>query len=285
MVRSTGKPLGTVGDAGAHEQLALSPDAAHAAYRDGLGTVTGDLWVADLVRGVSERFTFDRALGGFPVWSPDGSHIVFRSGDGVFQKAAIGGGTAELLIRKETQTIPSSWSPDGRFLLLTMLGTNTLQDIQVLPMQGDRKLFPFVQTQYNESQGRFSPDGRWVAYTSNESGRGEVYIASFTPPGSSDSRLQTRQQISRDGGNTPVWRDDGREVIFRAALSGMPMAVGITPTGAGFQAGTPVRLFTTPPVPWAVTRDAKRFLVSMPPPQEVLAPIIVDLHWEAVLKR
>ena len=280
-----GKPLGTVGDAGAHEQLTLSPDAAHAAYRDGLGTVAGDLWVADLVRGVSERFTFERSLGGFPVWSPDGSHIVFRSGDGVFQKAATGGGTAELLMRMPTQTIPSSWSSDGRFVLLTMLGSNTLQDILVLPMQGDRQLFPFVRTQYNESQGRFSPDGRWVAYVSNESGRAEVYIASFTPPGSVDSRVQSRQQISRDGGNTPVWRDDGREVIFRSALSGMPMAVEIMPTGAGFQAGTPIRLFTTPPVPWAVTRDAKRFLVSMPPPQEVLAPIIVDLNWEAGLKR
>ena len=276
--------LGTVGDAGAHEQLALSPDTAHAAYRDGLGTGPGDLWVADFVRGVSERFTFDHSLGGFPVWSPDGSRIVFRSGDGVFQKAT-GGGAPELLLRMQTQTIPSSWSPDGRFLLLTVLGSNTLQDVRVLPMQGERQLFPFVDTQYNESQGSFSPDGRWVAYTSNESARGEVYIASFTPPGSSDSRVQTRQQISRDGGNTPVWRDDGREVIFRSALSGMPMAVEITPTGAGFQAGTPVRLFATPPVPWAVTRDGKRFLVSMPPPQEVLAPIIVDLNWEAGLKR
>ena len=152
-------------------------------------------------------------------------------------------------------------------------------------MQGDRQLFPFVRTQYNESQGRFSPDGRWVAYVSNESGRAEVYIASFTPPGSGDSRVQSRLQVSRDGGNTPVWRDDGREVIFRSALSGVPIAVEITPTAAGFQAGAPIRLFTPPPVPWAVTRDGKRFLVSMPPPQEVLAPIIVDLNREAGLKR
>jgi Tol biopolymer transport system component len=281
----TGKPLGVVGTPGAHEQLALSPDAAHAAYRDGLGSVGGDLWVADLVRGVSEKFTFDRSLGGFPVWSPDGRDIVFRSGDGVFRKAATGGGAAQLLIQIQSQTIPSSWSVDGRFLLLTVLGTNTLQDILGLPMQGDRQPFPFVRTQYNESQGRFSPDGRWVAYTSNESGRAEVYVASFTPPGFSDSRPQSKQQISRDGGNTPVWRDDGREVIFRSALSGMPMAVEITPTRAEFQAGAPVRLFATPPVPWAVTRDGKRFLVSMPPPQEVLAPIIVDLNWEAGLKR
>jgi WD40-like Beta Propeller Repeat len=113
---------------------------------------------------------------------------------------------------------PASWSLDGRFILLTTIGaSNTLLNIDVLQMYGERRAVPFVQTQYSESQATFSPDGHWVAYTSNESGRNEVYVRSFTPPGSAASSAGARAKVSRDGGNSPVWRRDGREPIFRSA--------------------------------------------------------------------
>jgi len=280
-----GRRLGTVGDPAGHEQLALSPDGKRAAYRDDIGSVAGNLWLADLPRGVSEKLTVDRSLGGFPVWSPDGTRIAYRVVNDVAQKRTSGVGDAEVLLRSPTQTTPTSWSRDGRFLLLTSIGAaNTQLDIDLLSMDGERRAVPFLQTQNSESQATFSPDGHWVAYTSNESGRNEVYIRSFTPPGSPASSAGARAKVSRDGGNSPVWRDDGGELIFRSA-SGGPMAADITLTSAAVAAGNPRQLFATPAVPWDMTRDGKRFLVSMPAPGELPTPITIDLNWKAVLKK
>jgi Tol biopolymer transport system component/tRNA A-37 threonylcarbamoyl transferase component Bud32 len=280
-----GRRLGTAGDPGSHEQIALSPDGMRAAYRDDDGAVAGDLWLADLTRGVSERLTTERSLGGFPVWSPDGTRLAYRVVNDVVEKRATGVGDLEVLLRSPIQTTPTSWSRDGRFILLTTIGpSNTLLDIDILPMQGDRRSVSFIRTQYNESQATFSPDGHWVAYTSNESGRNEVYVRSFTPPGSPASSTVARARISRDGGNSPVWRDDGRELIFRSA-SGAPMAAEVIHTSTSFHAGSPTLLFETPAVPWDVTPDGQRFLVSMPPPTELPTPITIDLNWESTLKR
>jgi Tol biopolymer transport system component len=280
-----GKRLGTVGDPAGHEQLALSPDSRRAAYRDEVGGVAGDLWLADLTRGVSEKLTVNRSLGGFPVWSPDNTRIAYRLATDVVQKRTSGVGAAEILLRSPIQRTPTSWSRDGQFLLLTSIGpANTLLDIDLLPMDGARQVVPFLQTQHSESQAAFSPDGLWVAYTSDESGRNEVYIRSFTSAGSPGSSAGARAKISRDGGNSPVWRDDGRELIFRSA-SGAPMAAGITLTSASVEAGNPRQLFAMPAVPWDMTRDGKRFLVSMPAPGELPTPITIELNWEAVLRK
>ena len=122
-----------------------------------------------------------------------------------------------------------------------------------------------------------------MAYTSTESGRNEVYVRPFTPPGT-ERKLEGKWAVSREGGTAAAWREDGRELIFRSA-SGAPMAVDITLTATTFQAGIPKQLFATPPVPWSVTGDGKRFLVSMPPVQGVQVPITIDLNWEAALRR
>ena len=280
-----GRRLGAVGERAAHEQLALSPDGKRAVFRDDIGSVAGDLWLTDLTRGVSEKLTVDRSLGGSPVWSADGTRIAYRVVNDVVQKRSNGVGGVEVLLRSSIQRTPTSWSRDGRFLLLTSIGAaNTQLDIDLLPIDGDRRVVPFLQTQYSESQAAFSPDGHWVAYTSNESGRNEVYIRSFTPPGSPTRSAGARAKISRDGGNSPVWRDDGRELIFRSA-SGAPVAADVTLTSTSVEAGNPRELFTTGAVPWDVTRDGKRFLVSMPAQGELPAPITIDLNWEGALKK
>jgi Tol biopolymer transport system component len=284
-----GKVLSTVGDPGWHEQLALSPDGRRAAYRDIAYSIGGDLWVMDLTRGVSSRFTSEGALGGFPVWSPDGNRIAFRSGIDLFQKPTTGDADATILLRFPAEDAatknPSSWSRDGQFLLFTRTGTNTVDDIWVLPLQGNAQAVPFLQTQSSESQGRFSPDGHWVAYSSNESGRSEVYVRPFKLPGAAASPVGAKTQLSRDGGSSPAWNENGQEVIFRSPSAGAPTAVDVTPTATPFHVGIPKQLFSTPNVPWAVTADGKRFLVSMPPAQDVQAPVTVVLNWEAALKR
>jgi Tol biopolymer transport system component len=168
---------------------------------------------------------------------------------------------------------------------VTSIGVaDTLYDIDVLPLQGERRVVPFLQTRYNESQARFSPDGRWVAYTSDESGRNEVYVRSFTPADAAGSPPGGRSKISKDGGNSPVWRVDGRELFFRSG-SGAPMAVEVTLTATSAEPRSPRQLFSTPAVPWDAAGDGKRFLVSMPLPGDVQPPITIDLHWEATLKK
>ena len=279
-----GTTSSTVGAPGGYEQLALSPDGTKAVYRDFVSTLPGDLWITNLARGTNDRFTSDRTLGGFPVWSPNGDRIAFQSGQDLFQKPASGEGAAELLLKSETQCSPTSWSPDGKFLLFTRLGPNdTLYDIEVLTIDGRQHVGSFLKTPYNEAQARFSPDGRWVAYTSNESGRNEVYVRPFTPPGAAP-RIEGKWPVSREGGTAPVWRQDSRELIFRSA-SGAPMTVDITLTATTFDAGIPKPLFPMPPVAWSATGDGKRFLVSMPPLNDIPVPITIDLNWQTALKR
>ena len=169
--------------------------------------------MTDLTRGINDRFTSERTVGGFPVWSPDGSRIAFRFGQDLFQKPSSGGGDAERLSKAETQDSPTSWSPDGRFLLFTTIGLNSLFDIKVLTIDAGHRVSPFLKTQYNESQATFSPDGRWVAYTSTESGRNEVYVRPFTPPGA-EPTIEGKWPVSKEGGNAPVWREDGRELFL-----------------------------------------------------------------------
>ena len=156
----------------------------------------------------------------------------------------------------------------------------------VLPLEGnDRKPVPLVNTTFAEVQGSFSPDTRWFAYISNESGRFEVYVQPFTPPGSGSAPAVGKWQISRDGGVRPKWRADGKELIFRA-LNGSPMAVDIS-TSPAFQAGIPKPLFMMPANvgAWDVTADGKRFLVAVPVQQNANTPITVVLNWEAGLKK
>jgi Tol biopolymer transport system component len=190
--------------------------------------------------------TFDPRIERHPVWSPDGAHIAFSVGGllgGKLQrKPADGSGDAALLL-DAAAAVPQDWSPDGRHLLYLTYDAKTGSDLWVLPLEGDRKPFPFQVTPFIEAQARFSPDGRFVAYLSSESGRAEVYVRPFVISGATDAGAQGgKWMVSNGGGVQPRWRSDGREILYLAP-SGKLMSVGVTATGSSLQAAAPVPLF------------------------------------------
>ena len=240
----TGKEIGTVGDpdSAGSSNLSISPDRHRIALNR---TVNGnqDIWLLELGRGVLNRFTFDTAFDGAPVWSPDGSRIVFTSDrKGVYdlyQKPVTGAGSEHLLLTTPQNKAPVDWSPDGRFILYRSPGPATGFDLWAVPVDGEPKPFPVVQTDFEERDGQFSPDGKWIAYQSNESGRVEIVVQPFPGPGS-------RLQLSTNGGAQVRWRPDGKE-LFYIALDGRLMAVPIrfVSEGTSVEAGAPIPLFAT----------------------------------------
>src|SRR5207249_1138098 len=200
---------------------------------------SADIWLIELARNTPSRFTFDPANESAPVWSPDGSRIVFASNrDGVanmYQRLSNGTGNDEVLLKSTDPTGPYDWSPDGRFILFGELSPKTNGDLWLLPLFGDQKPAPFIQTEFTETQGRFSPDGRWVAYASNESGPYQVYVQSFPTSGG-------KWQVSTGGGAQPLWRRDGKELFYLAPDRKL-MAVEVSGAGPTFVPGAPKPLF------------------------------------------
>ena len=283
----TGKQAGVLGDAAAYSDLDLSPDSKRVSVSLASGSAR-DIWIYDVARGLRTRFTFDAANELASIWSPDGSRIVFNSSRkgryDLYQKASSGAGAEEVLLEDNLnlQKYPMSWSPDGRFVLYRSGGGPTGNDLFVLPLSGDRKPSPFVNTQFGENFGQFSPDGRWVAYMSSESGRNEIYVAPFPGPGG-------KWQISTAGGELPRWRRDGAEIFYFAPDGGL-MAATVNGKGSSFEVGAVKPLFQARPVigqryPYAVSADGQRFLINTLPEQSASAPITVVLHWIAGLKK
>jgi Tol biopolymer transport system component len=254
-----------------------------------------DLWLYDVEGGGAPQFTFDPALNNFPVWSPDGRRIIWVSNregpQNLYWKASSGAGQDELLLKSSNTNpmIPTSCSLDGRFLIYYEIDLKTKRDIWVLPLSGDRKPFNFLQTEASEAAGQLSPDGRWMAYTSDESSLFEVYVRSF--PSGGGQRL-----VSTNGGIGPYWRRDGKE-LFYYAPDGKLMAVEVKsgPRGgsqeASFEAGTPRVLFefrsgtVQPNRPYAVTADGQRFLLNTIVDESGGAPLTVVVNWQAELRR
>jgi Tol biopolymer transport system component len=280
-----GKPVGTVGEPGQYVEFALSRDGMKVAASE-IRSGNEDVWIFDAARRTRTRLTSDPALDLAPRWSPNGSRIVFvsnRSGHmDLYVKAADGTGAEQPLYESNDNNIRllNSWSRDGRYLLFTVMDPKNASDLMVLPMEGGGKPFPFVQPQFSERNGDFSPNGRWVAYQSNESGRMEVYVRPFQRGG--------EVQVSTEGGLSPRWRDDGKELFYQS-LSGRLMAVSGTTTGTEFYPGTPEPLFNIPvgssvANPWfEVSPDAKRFLFKVPVEQNAVQPLTVVLNWHGEL--
>ena len=297
-----GKILSTFGQVGADQAIMLSPDGTRGVVRTstgGTGGGPGDLWTLDFARGVRTRLTFRQSTGSGGVWSPDGSRIAFSAGnifDTVYEKAASGAGDEKELLKEPGKIhFPTSWSRDGRFLLYhIILAPKTGSDLWVLPLEGGalgaRKPVLLLGTEFNELNASFSPDMRWVAYASNESGRLEVYVRPFVAAGPSGAPAlgEGKWQVSRDGGDRPKWSADGKQIFFDAPPNGTAkMAVDVKANGAAFEAAIPQRLFLSPTDGgWDVTADGKRFLLAAPPGGQTTAqvPINVVLNWPALLQ-
>jgi Tol biopolymer transport system component len=280
-VDRTGKPLQTIGDEKQTRQyndLSMSADVRYAATS--ISSPQGrDVWLVDLTRALFTRFTFDPANDINPIWAPDGRTVVFSSNRkghlDLYQRPVDGSKDEELLLATDGDKGVMSWSPDGRYLLYTP-GAGT--DIMVLPLFGDRKPFAFRQNRFNNAPAVFSPDGRWIAYASNESGPTQVYVAPFPGPGG-------RWQVSTAGGSYIRWRDN-KEIIFFAP-DGQLMSAAVNASGTSFEVGAITPLFPARPVGtrsfYDVAPGGQRFLLNALPPAISSAgtPLTIVENWTA----
>jgi Tol biopolymer transport system component len=290
--------------------LALSPDAASVAVgRVAVGN--RDIWLAEFARGANTRLTSDPGQDGFPVWSPDGRTVVFTSNRNgpadLFQKSAAGSGEDEVLLKSSEQKYPQDWSRDGRFLLYTTQngqiggatapGAKAGSDLWVLPMKGPegaqgsdaRKPVLFLAKSANATQAKFSPDGHWIVYNSNESGRPEVYVRPFPP----SSNGGGQSVVSTGGGYQPLWRRDGKEILYLAPDNRvMSVDVSVAPA---FKPGIAKPLFVVPITGganittaghyWDVSSDGQRFLINATLEDAGSPPITVVMNWTTGMKK
>jgi len=290
-----GKQISTIGAPGVNYSIWLSPDEKRVAVEQ-LEKGSGDIWLIDIARSASARFTFDPAWDLAPVWSPDGNTIVFASArpglPNLYAKPASGGTNEELLLKTDKVKVPTDWSTDGKFILYREINDKGKFDLWVLPLEGDKTPKPFLQDDFDKGGGKFSPDGKWIAYSSDEAGPYQVYVRPFPGPGG-------QYQVSAAGGSNPRWRHDGKE-LFYLAPEGKVMAVEVK-TGSTFETGAAKPLFDAHVRGWlgaggagpglsardnyAVSSDGQRFLLNSLAEGSAPSPLTVVLNWTADLKK
>jgi Tol biopolymer transport system component len=283
----SGKLVSMVGAPGVIQWPTVSADGNSVAI-DRLDPQTGlvDIWIHDLKRGTERRLTFNSKDNDSPIWSPDDSHIAFRStrdgGHSLYQKATSGAAQDELLDKSASPDITvNDWSRDGRYIFETITDPKRRGDVWVLPLFGDRKPFPYLQGEYDEDFPRLSPNGRWLAYHSDETNRYEIYVQGFP-------NHAGKWQVSTNGGYTPVWSRDGKELFYVAADQKL-MALDVK-DGAEFEAGVPKPLFQ-PRIgpdptgsPWFDVSKDGLFLIPSPVEQASTLMTVV-VNWTAGLKK
>jgi Tol biopolymer transport system component len=285
-----GKKLGVIGAPGDYSDLALAPGDKRVAFsRTDQDTGNVDIWVMDLASGAPSRFTFDTAVDFSPVWSPSGEEIVFASlregAPNLFKKLSNGSGQEDSLYRSALAKLPSDWSRDGRFIVCGTVDPKTRWDLWVLSTVGDHNWEVFWQTPANETRAVLSPNARWMAYESDESGKKELYVQSFPTSGA-------KWQISANGGSQPLWRGDGKELFYLGGDRKVTAVEVNTETGT-FTHSTPRDLFETriskgdghPGRQYAVASDGQRFLVNTLAEEGAYNYIGVVLNWTATLKK
>lgn len=258
-----GKPGGTLGEPADYGEATLSPDGTQAAVtiHDQAAGGTRDLWIFDLRRGVRTRFTFDPGDDTWPLWSSDGSALVYSSNRkghyDLYRKAIDGSSDEELLLASDLDKYATSWAAAGRKLIFVQTGAEPGAEVAILALDGSNRTEVWQRTKFAEIPSRLSPDGRWLPYSTDESGRWEVYVTSFP-------RAGRKWQISSEGGAHAFWSADGREVIYHD-LGGTLRSVAITTRGETLEVGESRPLFRAPgPSPSGPevdpTGDHKRFL-------------------------
>jgi Tol biopolymer transport system component len=300
----TGKPMGEAAPVGTYQTPSVSRDGRKLAVAShgSAGPTSWDVWIIDLATLVSSQLTFEPGINTVPIWSPDGSKIVFASDRGenkfnaprqIYQKLSNGSGVEQLLLEPGPGNLafPEDWSPDGQNILFIREPTPTSTEFWLLPLAGDKKPYPYLKSTSRMVHAQFSPDGRWIAYTSEESGMPNVFVQSFPDP-------QGKWRVSLKGGGEPRWRRDGRE-LFYLALDGTLMVVPVNadPT---FANGAAIPLFPTPltvrsggspAFRYDVAPDGQRFLIISPAPApaasttSVSNPLNVVINWTAALPK
>ncbi len=294
-----GKTVETVGPPANYRGVDLAPDGTRiAAHRhDGTG---GDVWITEFSRGATSRFTFDASQeNASPIWSPDGRDIAYGSRRvgkyGLYRRPSNGAGNEEVLLEPSSlmPLMPMSWSADGKSIVYGTLGTKTRRDMWLLPLNGNRKPVALLDSPFDEARSSLSPDGKWLAYDSNESGRQEIYVRPF-PSGAG------KWQVSTSGGASPRWRRDGRELFFSGTTvgaAGRLFAADVKAEGPTFVPGAPRELFRVdmlqpphePYHAYAVSADGQRFLFALPVSSlsepAVPSPIAVVLNWVQGLRK
>jgi Tol biopolymer transport system component len=283
-VARDGHVLEEAAPTGNYENLDLSPDGRRVALCIlGEQPPTRDIWVRDLVRGTNSRLTLDPGDESCPIWSPDGTRIAYSVGGGAsyLMIKSVDGTRVDSLSMKSVVTRVYDWSsPANAILVGTMSGGNT--DLWAVPADGRQPPRPIQQTRFFEMAGRFSPDGKWLAYASNETGRFEIYVVPYPGPGG-------KWQVSTAGGNYPQWRADGKELFFEGADQSF-MAVDVR-AGTTFEVGVPTRLFRTTLVrgsngrAWAASRDGQRFLINTSAGNAAPSHLIVATNWTSELRK
>jgi Tol biopolymer transport system component/predicted Ser/Thr protein kinase len=294
-----GKRVAIGAKAGPYGGFALSPDDRSVAVQMVNGGPTTEIWLRDMARDITSRFTFRAGINSAPRWSSDGSRLVFLFQPArtyffdLFQKPTARTGEETFLVRT-TLGGPNDWSPDGQWIIYESAGQETHGDLWLLRVDGsgEHKPTPYLQTVADERKARFSPDGKYVAYQASESGPPQVYVQAFPATGA-------KWQVSNTGGTQPRWRRDGKE-LFYISMDLKVMAVPIT-LGGTVDVGAPVPLFSLPLFSLTIrgnifdasfgvepSNDGQRFLVAMPVSNEAataLTPLTVVTNWPATLKK
>nr|MDP9362245.1 hypothetical protein [Acidobacteriota bacterium] len=280
-------PLGTLAPPGFYATPRVSPDGKKVAFfQTESNTAAGDLWIADLEYDRRFRFTQKSGIYFGPEWSHDSNRIAFVCSPKTVQdlciKSLADGGDVELLYESRSWKTPGSWMPGDKAILFSEQDPETNEDIKLLPLDGKREPRVILRTPFVEDRPEASQDGQWIAYDSNETGRGEVYVRA-------SSGAYQQWQLSSAGGSSPRWRADGRELFYLAPDGNvMSVAIDVAPV---FRPGTPKALFKLPeapdrdtPVFEDITPDGQRVLLNVPVTERSSVGFHVILNWRSLLK-